>query len=81
MKEFESTVGDSIQQNFLEAWEYFIKNDSEPVTFLHNGIRIILVKDESNNACGLHPFPHSKDRAILVPSGMRFKILKEEKAK
>lgn len=82
MKVFISSPGDSIQQNFLVAWETCL-HENEPVTFLHNEIRVLVLPDPKGESFGLpvEPFPEVKERAILIPEGYKIHVWKPRKKK
>ena len=48
MKEIETLPGDSLGNVFYIAWRYCMEK-KEPVTFIHNGVRISLILDDSND--------------------------------
>jgi hypothetical protein len=84
MKEYQLTPGDSLIQKFFEIWRSMVDDEQrEPVTFTHNGTRIIIIPDRDARAepVEIDESKFSGYRAVLVPPTHNFKVTKKRKLK
>ena len=85
MIEYELTPGDSLVQRFFEVWRAMIDDKRmEPATFTHNGTRIVMFPDDSENTVKqreVKEVQRTDYRVVIIPPGYKIKVTKERKPK